>query len=247
MKKIITNLLFLAISSCCLAQNLSPKAWAYKQLATNEITTASVNFKEYWCDLSSTLIDSENDITLGFIGTNYQRMKIKFTKVVRDKKNILNCIVSGKSLVKKNLVSFTGTITVEKVAIITRGNKESYLAVLKYKLIEDKTQKSAGVFEGYGVINFNCDEGGANYNTDEEDADGFYNNQFVGTWIANATKVSKPCNWGDFRIPQSGDLDAGAGEFTPNYKYLKYGWQSLYNKIINLSTEDEALEKKKWW
>jgi hypothetical protein len=34
----------------------------------------------------------------------------------------------------------------------------------------------------------------------------------------------KICNWGEFRIPFSGDLDIGAGEFSPNPKYFSKGW-----------------------
>ena len=34
---------------------------------------------------------------------------------------------------------------------------------------------------------------------------------------------------GHYRIPNSGDLDVGAGDFSPNTKYLNNGW-SDFNK-----------------
>jgi hypothetical protein len=38
------------------------------------------------------------------------------------------------------------------------------------------------------------------------------------------------CNWGEIRIPFCGDLDGGAGEFIPNPKYVKNGWEDLIIK-----------------
>ncbi|WP_343321766.1 hypothetical protein [Sphingobacterium multivorum] len=38
--------------------------------------------------------------------------------------------------------------------------------------------------------------------------DGFSNNSFEGSWTNYKTKMAKKCNWGDFSIPESGDLDA---------------------------------------
>jgi hypothetical protein len=38
--------------------------------------------------------------------------------------------------------------------------------------------------------------------------------------------VIKRCNWGDFRIPNSGDLDGGAAGFSP-WKHKENGWQDF--------------------
>ena len=40
---------------------------------------------------------------------------------------------------------------------------------------------------------------------------------------------TRPCAWGHYRIPNSGDLDIGVGEFSPNPKYLSNGWGN-FNK-----------------
>lgn len=60
-------------------------------------------------------------------------------------------------------------------------------------------------------------------------SDSYYNNSCVGTWRSYRSKSEKKCNWGEYRIPGCGDLDIGAGEFSPNPKYFKYGWE-LYNR-----------------
>jgi hypothetical protein len=85
-----------------------------------------------------------------------------------------------------------------------------------------------------------------------EDADGFKNNQFEGTWTNYRMTITKKCNWGDFRIPNSEKLDSGTGEFIPTETYLKYGWQS-YRDMASGNSEDKKtidaikLEDTKWW
>jgi len=61
----------------------------------------------------------------------------------------------------------------------------------------------------------------------------------------------KKCNWGDFRIPESGELDHGAGEFTVDEKYVRFGWESY---VKSYSSDDEkeraaalAEEDRQWW
>ena len=84
-------------------------------------------------------------------------------------------------------------------------------------------------------------------------ADGFYNNQFVGTWTSYKTNSSKKCHWGDFRIPESGDLDSGDGEFIVNEKYAKNGWSNYITAhsygypISNETQKAQEIEKEKWW
>jgi len=60
---------------------------------------------------------------------------------------------------------------------------------------------------------------------------------------------TQACNWGDYRISNSGDLDIGAGEFSPNNKYLKSGWQTVRNAYSGQQYSKAALkaERDKWW
>ncbi len=83
-------------------------------------------------------------------------------------------------------------------------------------------------------------------------SDGFSNNQFVGSWTSYKTNKTKRCNWGDYRIPESGDLDIGAGEFSVNDKYLKNGWK-IYKLAQEGFTETSETkqakqkEEEQWW
>jgi hypothetical protein len=247
MKKYLLAITLSLLAQVCSAQLQKAKQWAMQQLQSEDIIEQDLDFKTHGCDISGAIMHSSTEVSLGFIGTKYQRMRIHFTNIIQDARRSHVFAAVGKTLVKTNLVKFSGSIEVEKFARIKKGDQACYIAIVKYKLLEDKLQKSAGVFEGYAVLRLRCQEGGAVYEDIEQDADGFYNNQFVGTWTSNATKAVKPCNWGDYRIPQCGDLDQGAGEFLPANKYLQYGWQGYYNAIINLSNADIAIENKQWW
>ena len=62
------------------------------------------------------------------------------------------------------------------------------------------------------------------YDDTANEADPYRNNQFAGRYTPAPGGEKLRSNWGDFRIPDSGDLDQGAGEFSPADKYLKNGW-----------------------
>lgn len=66
------------------------------------------------------------------------------------------------------------------------------------------------------------------YDDISEDEDLYANNLFCGECEVSKEQT-RPCAWGHYRIPNSGDLDMGAGEFSPNPKYLSNGWGN-FNK-----------------
>ena len=66
------------------------------------------------------------------------------------------------------------------------------------------------------------------YDDISEDEDMYANNLFCGECKVGKAQI-KPCAWGHYRIPNSGDLDIGAGEFSPSQKYINNGW-SDFNK-----------------
>jgi hypothetical protein len=81
-------------------------------------------------------------------------------------------------------------------------------------------------------------------------ADGYRNNQWQGTWRSYKTGAAKVCNWGDWRIPESGGLDTGAGEFIPADEYLGNGWQSYRDQFDrDESVRAKALREERpgWW
>ena len=60
----------------------------------------------------------------------------------------------------------------------------------------------------------------------------YINNQFTGTWKPYNSNNERTANWGDYRIPQSGDLDIGASEFSPADKHLKFGCRHIETLIF---------------
>jgi len=201
---------------------------------------------------------------LGFIGDNYQRLHIHFISIIQNPLDPYEYLAYGKTKVKENISSFLGTMKVTKSKLYKEieamnnfDNYEQYkqgYAELKVNLYEDSKQNSTGFFSGKLTIDFVIDKKGVlKYDALMFEADGFFNNQFIGTWTSYKTKSTKKCNWGEYRIPESGDLDVGAAEFYVNDKYVKNGWESykfLYNTYIDIETSEikKARQKEKqWW
>lgn len=178
---------------------------------------------------------------LGFRGKHYQRLQIKFLDITKSRSNPDVYYVSGKTKVKDIIHSFSGTIHILTARIAkhihnrccddceSRIIKKQGVVLATYCLAEDPQQKDAGIFSGILSTKWYIDEGG-NLQDDDVDAacsDPYCNNQFVGTWQSYHTGLKETANWGHWRIPFSGDLDWGAGNFWPADKYLQYGWQNF--------------------
>ena len=193
---------------------------------------------------------------LGFIGDNYQRFNIHFISAIKNPYDPFEYLIYGKTRVKDNICTFQGKIKITSGQTYTMQelpNKQLGYINGQYEFFEDSDQKGTGILKGNFQSDFYIEENGTiKYNALMIVADGFKNNQFEGTWTSYITKKSKKCNWGDYRIPDSGDLDNGAGEFGPNNKYHDVGWAN-YNKAwgysLNKPETQEARkkEKEKWW
>lgn len=194
---------------------------------------------------------------LGFIGNDYQRFFIHFLSAIQNPTNPHEYLVYGKTMVKETVCSFQGTVTIKAVRIYKSGDIPAYqqgFAICDVTLFEDKKQASTGFFKGKLTSNFIIDNKKQfRYDALMFVADGFSNNQFIGNWTSYKTNTSKKCNWGDYRIPESGDLDIGAGEFSVNDKYVKNGWLSymlenmMPNGLIVKPTIDKKTKNKNWW
>jgi hypothetical protein len=194
---------------------------------------------------------------LGFIGDDYQRFFIHFVSVIQNPTNPYEYLVFGKTKVKENIRSFQGTITIRQASIYKSADIPTYkqgFANCDVILFEDKKQSSTGFIKGRLKSEFLIDNKGQfRYDALMFVADGFSNNQFVGNWTSYKTNTSKKCNWGDYRIPDCGNLDIGAGEFSVNEKYIKNGWLSLMlenqipNGAINKQKENKITKNLDWW
>ncbi len=195
--------------------------------------------------------------SLGFIGDDYQRFFIHFISIIQNPTNPYEYLVFGKTKVKETICSFQGTITIRQARTYINGDIPTYnqgFATCDVILYEDKKQSSTGFIKGVLKSHFIIDDKGQfRYDALSFVADSFSNNQFIGSWTNYKTNISKKCNWGDYRIPESGDLDIGAGEFSVNEKYIKNGWLSYMldniapNGAVVKPKVDEKVENKKWW
>ncbi len=204
-------------------------------------------------DFSKLLLHTDNSVIYGFIGDNYQRIRVKIIRITKDSLSSDTYNVFGKTMVKSNIDNFNGTIKITDILKLknisygvddeykNKAIKGEYVILADYNFFENKAQPHSGTFNGVLESDFYLDKNyKVQYDDIEMNSDGYTNNQFVGRWISYTDHISKRCNWGDFRIPNSGDLDIGASEFSPDAKYSKYGWQSIRDK-------NDKIEEAKWW
>ena len=191
---------------------------------------------------------------LGYIGTNFQRFWIHYLSVRKSKTNPWEYEVTGKTRVGENICPFTGTITILKAQLYKGSDLPPYKqgsVVCAIRFFENSTRPGSGSISGTLNTDFCLDsKHRLHYDAIEAAADGYSNNQVTARWKSYKTSLSKKCNWGDFRIPDSRALDGGAGEFTVDEKYVKNGWESYYRSYAGDDAEKakfQAIEDRKWW
>lgn len=191
----------------------------------------------------------------GFIGANYQRLRIHFISVIKNQEKPHNYFVYGKTKVKDNICAFQGEIKID--SLIKNNYSEdadckSATIYGTYMFYEDPDKKGTGIFKGSFTTKICFDPiNKIFYNWIALGADGYRNNQFIGNWTSYFSGNSKTCNWGDYRMPNSSDFDIGAAELSPNPNYYEYGWD--FYKIVNDESDKSKLtgviaaEFSKWW
>jgi len=245
---------------------LMAAAWAFQQTVTlaqagmQEATrsgTAAGELKRFaeLHDLAFLWTKTDNSQIYGFIGADYQRLSIHFSSVKKDAQNPTRYLVRGKTLVKNNICNFDGAIVLQALRNLDppykeRGDFDKEHGFVereisaKYLFKESPQQKAGRIFDGsLKTLVYTDRSDRVHYDDVDSDSDGYSNNQFTGTWKSYRGNTVKKCNWGDYRIPDSGDLDVGAGEFYPNEKYVENGWQAF--KLTD--EEREKAEKRAWW
>lgn len=244
-----------------MAQGISQaEEWKKESLSQEGLSPAELKDKYKTLDFAPLWTETDNRSVLGFIGDNFLRIRVKMISITRDPSNPLVYSVSGKTKVKTNTCTFSGTITITNIRSREKAHygvddeyarkeiRDMGIAVAKYKFIEDPKQPGTGTFEGVVVTNWYIDKNGKLlYDDIMSLADGFSNNMYVGIWKSYKTGAEKKCNWGDYRIPFCGDLDQGAGEFSPMEKYYANGWQSYVDAYFKNNEQALALEKAEWW
>ncbi|MBN8851916.1 MAG: hypothetical protein BGO55_25780 [Sphingobacteriales bacterium 50-39] len=191
---------------------------------------------------------------LGYIGNNYQRFYIHYISVTKDKNNPYIYHVYGKTKVKDVVCTFNGAITITRTRLYRQSDDPRYkqgavTGDIVFK--EDSTQPSAGVFKGKVETGFTLDKKGTlQYDALMAVADGYSNNQCTTIWTSYKTGKSKKCNWGDYRIPDSRELDDGAGGVHINERFAGNGWQTFvaaYGSSDKNAEKARQIEDAEWW
>jgi len=199
---------------------------------------------------------------LGFIGDNYQRLQVRFISIIQNPFNPHEYFAYGKTRVRGSIRAFQGTIRVTRARLYDeidipvdsdglQGYKQGYVKS-EVILFEDSREAATGFFSGKLTTGFLIDDRGEfRYAAISFFSNWFNNNQFVGTWTSYCSSVTKRVHWGDWRIPESGDLDIGAGFFSVNERYVKNGWESYMNSWLSDDAEERERarrkEREQWW
>ncbi|OUT12479.1 hypothetical protein B9N62_01490 [Campylobacter concisus] len=185
-------------------------------------------------DFSNILADKRIKF-LGYIGANYHRLHINFDSIKKISRS--KYVVSGNYKITEEARPFNGEIQISEIRKYTnfnygvddfmKGKINAQGIALATYLIKGETEK----FQAKGCMltrwYIDNDEK-LLYNDISEDEDLYANNLFCGECKVDKVQI-KPCAWDHCRIPNSGDLDIGAGEFSPNPKYIGNDW-SDFNK-----------------
>jgi hypothetical protein len=191
---------------------------------------------------------------LGYIGDNYQRFYIHFISIIKSKDNPYHYIVHGKTKVKDNICNFSGIIIVTKALLYKESDDPKFRqgsVICDVTFYEDSTQTSSGIIKGKLTTGFYLDKKETiHYDALMLVADSYSNNQCTANWTSYKTGNSKKCNWGDFRMPDSRELDSGAGDVVINHKFINNGWQTFvasYGADEVQSKKALQIENSKWW
>jgi hypothetical protein len=255
---IIILLLFAVLISKAQTQ----KQWAIWNERESLGYTDTVLYKKDYKDKYSAynysgIWTARNNLNIvGFIGNNYQRIRIKFISITKESTSPDSYFVIGKTMVKNTICNFKGEIKITNIKLykhLVLGYGEEGIVKKRgilfgdYCFNEDSTQKNSGIFKGsFSSCWFIDNKGQLCYDSLGYTSDAYCNNQFAGVWQQYNSQKTETCNWGDDRIPFSKDFDWGTGEFYPNKKYLNNGWESY--KVDNYDEVIKAEKKyEKWW
>lgn len=185
----------------------------------------------------SILFKSNPDKYIGLIGTKKKKLDFVITSAIKNPQSIDAYLLSGFTIVGDNKRCFSGEVKIENILFnkkldlgIDDWMKDSIktqgIIIGKYTLYENPEETYTGVFTGEFLCKWYINKNNViHYDNINIDSDSYFNNCFVGNWTCFKTKKTSVANWGQYRIPCSGDLDIGAAEFMPNPKYYDAGWR----------------------
>ena len=191
-------------------------------------------------DFSAILADKRTEF-LGYIGDNYYKMDMDYHSV--EKESDREYRISGSSKVRSNTCPFSGSFQILDIRELNEywygvdnfmeGKiKKMGICIARYSLEEEEAENNSGVFSGFALFRWYIDDTYQLLYDDVNDcADSYANNQFAGVWRSHSTGREKKCAWGQYRIPDCGDLDMGAGEFSVDPAYRDNGWTAYMDSV----------------
>lgn len=231
----------------------------------SELNQENVLDKYIQIDFSNVWLNTENSEVYGIIGVEHQRIKIKLLTAKKNHEKPYEYLISGKSNVKETTCDFQGKINLIEIYEVkklrfgvddeyaNKGIKSQGVLIADYEFKENMEQNHSGIFKGklYTKWYLNA-KNQIVYDNIEFDADGYFNNAYVGIWESHSTGNSKICNWADYRVPQANkDFDIGVGEFNVSEKYWNRGWLdiALINQAPNTAIKRNISKSnsKEWW
>lgn len=164
---------------------------------------------------------------IGFRSDNFQRFYIHYDTVYHKGNGVY--YVEGRTRYLDTVRFFSGKLTLDSL----RMNYEEYLpstgefgSLFGHYLYDEDEFSGGGTLSGKMKIGFAKINGRYYYDAFMLFADGYENNQYEGVWTSKDLSRLEKCNWGDFRIPNSNELDGGCVEFIPCEEFLDRGWQT---------------------
>jgi len=239
-----------------LCDNINPKqinfSKEYFDLQTRRYSKETNELKQsLMYDFSSILLTGENQQN-GIIGQNYQRIQFHIEKMTKSR-NPDTYVIKGKSKVNNNICDFKGELILLKL-FYGKCDDPKYKKCAElfgsYVFYEDSSQNHSGFFKGIMECSIYLERKGKKMLLDEstEEADGYWNRTFVGTWTDYQTKKAKNCIWGDYRLPFTFDFDIGDGEMNVSEKYIMNGWKNYNDGSEYIEVAKDKWElKNKWW
>ena len=165
---------------------------------------------------------------LGFRGADFQRFYIHFDTVYKISPMVYQ--VEACSRCKDEIYQVAGRIVIDSVKIRKPEGEGAWLGCERGSIYAhyemDASRGSKSVARLFGHSNYEYKRCYDNIRYDAHTPDGYMNNQYTGKWVWLATGDTLTCNWGDFRIPESGKLDIGSESFFPEEQYDDFGWKS---------------------
>ena len=231
----MNKLLLIVLLTCATAANAGQaQEWLKSIESSHDLAPGNVKQKYLHFDFSD-LMKPKKEF-LGYIGAGYQRLKMSFSSVAKSPAHPELYLIEGTAIVGPDTCQFKGTVKIDRMreykkmhfgvddAYKDKGIQAQGAVIGNYEFHETGCTNS-GILSGVMTSNWYVDKDGAvRYDDIRVDSDSYSNNQYVGVWRSAGNKVRRTANWGEYRIPFSGDLDIGAGDFGANPKYKDKGW-----------------------